>query len=49
MAYRETLTERVPYNYTHKKQSGGAGQYGKIIGYIEPLTEELLYEDDEDE
>jgi elongation factor G len=35
--YRETIRERTPFNYTHKKQSGGAGQYAKVIGYIEPM------------
>ncbi len=36
VAYRETITQRADYNYTHKKQTGGAGQYGKVVGYIEP-------------
>ncbi|KAI8610239.1 P-loop containing nucleoside triphosphate hydrolase protein [Chytriomyces sp. MP71] len=40
VAYRETITSRAEFNYTHKKQSGGGGQYGKVMGYIEPLTEE---------
>jgi len=38
--YRETITQRVPYDYLHKKQSGGRGQYGKVIGYFEPIPEE---------
>lgn len=28
------------FDFTHKRQSGGAGQYGKVIGYLEPLEEE---------
>ena len=35
--YRETVTRRASFDYTHKKQSGGSGQYGKVVGYIEPL------------
>ncbi|MGH9390944.1 MAG: elongation factor G, partial [Vicinamibacteria bacterium] len=37
VAYRETITERVDYDYTHKKQTGGSGQYAKVGGYIEPI------------
>lgn len=35
--YQETITTKAPFEYTHKKQSGGAGQYAKVIGYLEPL------------
>ena len=34
--YRETISKRRSFNYLHKKQSGGAGQFARVIGYIEP-------------
>ncbi|TFK62629.1 elongation factor G, mitochondrial [Pluteus cervinus] len=37
VAFRETISQRSAFNYTHKKQTGGAGQYAKVIGYIEPI------------
>ena len=36
VAYRETITKSIEDSYTHKKQSGGSGQYGKIDYMIEP-------------
>ncbi len=40
VAYRETITKAVEnYRYTHKKQSGGSGQYAEIVATVEPLTE----------
>lgn len=41
VAFRETITKKVPFNYTHKKQSGGAGQFARVMGYLEPMSESV--------
>jgi elongation factor G len=40
VAYRETITRRADFNYIHKKQTGGAGQYGRVAGFLEPVVDE---------
>ena len=37
VAYRETITKAASIDYTHKKQSGGAGQFAKVVLEFEPL------------
>lgn len=38
VSFRETLLEPVKYDYWHRKQSGGRGEYARVIGYMEPLV-----------
>lgn len=42
VAYREAITQRADFNYTHRKQTGGSGQYARVAGWIEP-NEEVDY------
>jgi len=45
VAYRETITQRAEFNYTHKKQTGGSGQYGRVAGCLEPVADaEFVFE-----
>ena len=45
VAYKETITQMVEFNYMHKKQTGGAGQFGRVAGYMEPVSgEDFVFE-----
>jgi len=45
VAYREAITQRADFNYTHKKQTGGSGQYGRVAGFIEPIEADYEFVD----
>src|SRR5204863_8764391 len=53
VSYRESATKAVAYDFTHKKQTGGSGQYAHIVGEMRPMTDEeaaetegeLMFED----
>jgi elongation factor G len=46
VAYRETIGARTEFNYTHKKQTGGSGQYGRVAGFAEPFDGDFEFADE---
>jgi len=47
VSYRESPTRKAEFNFKHKKQTGGSGQYAHIVGWFEPITETTNEEGEE--
>lgn len=45
--YRETIRGEAKFDYTHRKQTGGSGQFGAVAGYIKPLTADRKLTEDQ--
>lgn len=45
--YRETIRQEAKFDYLHKKQTGGSGQFGQVVGMIKPLKEENKENDEQ--
>ena len=41
--YRETISSDAGFDYLHKKQSGGAGQFARVIGNLQHIPLDVLY------
>ena len=45
VAYRETISREAEFDYLHKKQTGGSGQFGRVAGFVEPIEAEYEFVD----
>ncbi|MBN2244630.1 MAG: elongation factor G [Candidatus Aminicenantes bacterium] len=46
VAYREAISRKVEFDHVHKKQTGGAGQFARVAGTVEPSEEDYVFVDE---